>query len=667
MTYRAALRALLVTGLVACGGDDDGDGGSDPSASGGFLLQPSDPCNPRSPTPSNLFTTGDGTVETVDCALPSDPIEAALEALVRSDGAPVDGAVDLPTSVAVLPESLTSTVVFALDGTGSPSGLPPLVALSWSGTATSADAFELVDTVNTVESNSVRLRPRSSFAFGTRHFVVATRALRAEPEREGRPAPFLTAGPAVEALVGLIDDATLAQRTDLDEAAIARIARERGRLEVVLNLLAETTPAILPEDVVSIHSFDTELGDGLLDAVGARFLELAEEQELPFGVVEEEDNLTAPELLPAAPADVNVRSYVIGRVNLIDILNDDLRIRPDWDTDVRVKPVRFIMARPAAGDGSSGFVLATVGFGRGLNDIIGIAEEAAAPQANKAVMLIPPRCVGPRSPGPDGACVEGRTPSEVEDLPDDGPNESPNGNRTDVVGADGIPDASGQGYFPGDPGRLRDTQVAQALEVLHLLVTLRDTSLIEDVLGSTINFSRTSILAHGFTAPAVTAALALWRNSDQPGRGTNEPVENAYFAAAGAGYRELILNGPSELRASFLDSAPDGITADNLAAYVRRVEEEALRQFDIDVLGPAAADLFERFDTVQRARLLRTRTPDTVPAAAVQAFADAWAFPSTLDDLTLATCDDFLWYSCDATEADREATIEARGTVVEDL
>lgn len=644
------MASLLLFVVAACGGEETPEPEPTPSRGEGVVIELDDPCAPVVPEPNNFFTLSDGTSERDGCPVQSTGIDGALEKLERSDGAPVRPRVRVPVSVAVEPQSLSSTVTFDLDQMGSGTGVPSFAFVEWTGTSTLPESFvEVEGVVPTFENMSdLVLSPQSDLAFGTRYYSVLTRAIT---DRDGAP---LSATPIVEALVGLeaIDD------LGLEEAVADRLRRERARLQPVLNALAVASPPVRPEDIVSIHSFDTTLGPERLQALGTRMFQLIDEGEVPFRIRIDDANLTPGELSPAVSnAEFpDVGRVIEGRLDVIQPLGEGLRIRTDWDEDVQVRPLRFTMTLPSDDNNVQGLALILPGFGRGLADVLSVAQQAAA--QNFASVAFALRCHGPRAPDESGRCGDGRSDAELEAL-----DQEPNSDDERIAGPDGIPDDSGIGFFPGGAAELRDSQLATALELLHVFSYFRDRSDgFEAEIGADYVASRIRLGVHGHIGQVVTAALSLY-----PGAQRRSPVQTVTFVQSGAGYRELVLNGPPDVRQAFLDSAPEGISADNLASYLSRLEDEVMVSLDIERNAPLASELFENtIGRLERARSITQGQPQTTSVDALRDFERAWAFPDSLSPQLMGlveACDEFLFFPCGG--FDTAGTEQARALVIQ--
>lgn len=645
-SWSALLPTLFATSLAACGddsGSDNGENGATPDVSR-ILYSPVDACDDSTvPRPNQLFEQ-----EALEaCPLPSDPVEAAIVQLERGEGAEVDTTIELQVDRTVLPESLSSTVTFALDDSGSPSGLPPLVFLRRTVTGTVV-TFE---TVPFVASRSglkvIRLEPQDDLAFGVEHFVVATRAIVDEAE----PAVPLEPSDEVSVVVGNAEPADVG----IEEPAAARLLAERGRVSDVLALIAsQGQPAIQADDIVSIHSFRTKLGPERLVRLAQRYSDAFLVGRMPTDI-SITDTPPLSEISPISPDDPDdfdekVDGILRGTITVPRLLDEGGRLRETWDTDGQTIDVQFVLSQPT---GAGPFRVAVMfsGFGRGGTDIIPMAPENA--NVGTAVMLVDLRCHGTRSPDPLGDCIEERSAAAVESLVDTQPN---NGDTRVLVGSgDGIPDDSGRYFMPGDPGQLRDTQLAAAIEILHILSVLRFESdeLAEDTFG--ILDAELGLIAHTQASPVALAALAMFSEYPDNGVPRRSRLRRAMFLGGGVGYRDLILDGPEQIETDFLATAPEGISSDNVNSYVIGLEERILEALDPTVLGPQAATLFERNAD---SAIYFPRIPDSIPDSARNRLNDTLD-PDDYEAANSVSCEQFLFFPCPGDEA--IATIQARG------
>jgi len=655
MRTRWGLLPMLPVFLaVACGGDDGGDGTGGPDDNGTtlegtrVLYDLADPCaEDRFPAPNRFFSEE----ALAACPAPSDPVEAAIQGAERGEGAPVDTSVELRVDRTVLPESLSSTVTFALDGTGSTEGLPPLVMLQEvvTGTVTS---YTLVDFVASRSGLKViRLEPRSDLPNGEAFFVVATRALVDESETNE---PFV-ASDAVQVVVGLEEP----EDVDIEEPVASRLLAERGRIAPLLPVLqVDGTPSIRPEDIVSIHSFRTRLGPERLVRLAERYGDAFAAGRMTADIAIVDDQVQLGELSPAIPPDDpqdfddKVASIQRGTITMPRLLDETGRLRDTWDSDNQTIEVNFVLSVPDASE-PYGLIAMFYGFGRGETDIISMAPENA--NATNAVMLVDLRCHGTRSPDPVGVCQEERTPEAIQGLVDTQPN---NGDTRVAAGRrDGIPDDSGRFFLSGDPARLRDTQLAAALEILHVLSNLRfETQTLDEETGLEFDATSLGLIAHAQASPAALAAIAMFARFPEEDLEPRNRVPRVMFLGGGVGYADLILEGPSQLRTDFLDTAPEGITGDNARAYLEELEGRVLEALDPAVLGPLAQPLFER---ESESAVFYPRFPRDVPDSARDRL-DETLEPTQFERASNVSCEHFLFFPCQGNEF--QATTDARSS-----
>jgi hypothetical protein len=595
-TRRGLLPGLCALALFAwtgaCGDDSgNGENGNGPAVDGTpVLYSPTDPCDQGDvPRPNQLFTVE----ELAECPLPSDPVEAAIAGLERGEGADVDTAIELQVDGAVLPESLSSTVTFALDGSGSPTGLPPVVLIRRVVTGTTT-TFETVDFVASRDGlRVIRIEPREDLDFGVEHYVIATRAITTETE----PPEALAPSPEVEVVVGNAEPADV----NIEDPVAARLLAERGRVSDVLALVAtQGQPAIAADDIVSIHSFRTKLGPERLVLLAQRYSDAFVAGRIEGDITITDNAVPVGEISPIGPDNrdfsENVESLQRGTITMPRLLDENGRLRDTWDTDGQTIDVAFTLSIPAGG-GRFGVAAAFLGFGRGSADIVNLAPENAS--VGVAVMQVDLRCHGSRSPDPVGVCQEGRSRAEIDGLVDEQPN---NFDPRAPGSPDGIPDDSGRFFFSGEPGQLRDTQLAATIEILHVLSVLRfQPEELENAASIEVTDSETGLIAHAQAAPAALAALAMFARFPDNDVPTRNRAFRAMFAGAGVGYEELILDGPlidpqspEQIRTDFLATAPEGIDEDNVTSYVRELETRVLEALDPEVVGPEAAALFNR-------------------------------------------------------------------------
>lgn len=644
------LTALALSATSGACGDSSDNGGDD---NGGnvdgtpVLFSPTDPCDQGDvPQPNQLFDTE----ELASCPLPSDPVEAAIAGLERGEGADVDVAIALQADGAILPESLSSTVTFALDGSGSPSGLPPVVLIRRIVTGT-VTTYETVDFVASRDGlRVIRIEPREDLDFGVEHYVIATRAITTE----GATPEALAPSPEVEVVVGNAEPGDVG----IEDPVAARLLAERGRVSDVLALVAtEGQPAISADDIVSIHSFRTKLGPERLVQLAQRYSDAFVAGRIGGDITITDNALPLGEISPIPPDnqdDFNekIQNIQRGTIAMPRLLDEDGRLRSTWDTDGETIDVQFLLSEPTGG-GPFRVAAMFSGFGRGTADIISMAPDNG--NVGTAVMLVDLRCHGSRSPDPLGVCQEERSLSEIDGLVDTQPN---NGDTRVTSGSpDGIPDDSGRFFFSGDPGQLRDSQLAAVIEILHVLSVLRfQIEELEAAASMQLEDSETGLIAHAQASPVALAALAMFSQFPDNGIPTRSRGFRAMFLGGGVGYEELILDGPNQIRTDFLATAPEGIDEDNVTSYIRELEARVLEALDPNVVGPEAAELYAR--TAESA-IFFPNFPRDVPGEARELLDDTLS-PDRYERATGVSCEHFLFFPCQGNEF--QPTVQARGS-----
>lgn len=620
-------------GLVACGGDDGEEATMTmapppppppvPTSSVAFFA--ADPCSATVPTPTDLFFDETDRSELDACPLLDDPIDAIVELVSREARAPYEASalrVVLPVAGGLDPMSVRPT------GT---STLPPLMMLS---TASTAAGFAMVEFTADVEGDAIVLTVAEDLEPRSRYVVVATRGLQ---DLETPPRPL---EPSTAALA-LVGDAAISPSTfpNLDSAEAARLERMRQELRLAIQVLEDA--GVSREDIVSIHSFTTRGPPDVLADVVERYQTALAEGRYRYEVVVTQRDITPAEIYDREiPQDV--QWFVRGFVRAPRLLDDQLRLRPDWETVEEWVQVPFLMSipRPRQGLPDEPFKVAVqvVGFGRSNLDARGLADNLAG--VNTSLLAIELRCHGRRSPGPDGVCLEDRTDAEAAMLADV---ESNNRNPL-FVGRDQIPDESGIGFFPGDPRQLRDTQIAAVLEIIHVVQSLRTGGA---WLAENLNVQPTEVhlIAHGSAALPAAAAAALLDPQRQ--------LRTVQFLAGGASLEELILNGAEAQYEAFAQTLPGplagtsskqqaGAVLQRLSSYLAPVEiasiAERFRASLLPSAGTARALVISPMGDVGRTRF--------VSVAARQALIDGLSIPTNRVVMNPSPCDDFFLYAC---------------------
>jgi hypothetical protein len=592
-----------------------------------------DPCGDLTPRPTDLFVGEDGRPEVGDCPLPMDPLDAAVAIVERDQRAPLDAEVFLPVDGSLDLGTLSSTVTLDFSATSSASGaLPPVALLELSETATrTVDISTRFDTMRggIVVSPSRDLVPRR------RYVVVATTALR----DTGSPAQALAPSPAVRALTGGEAIAEGAYE-GLGAQGAARLERMRRALRPALRALEAASPAVTAGDIVSIHAFTTRPGPDLLENVVQRYEAAVAAGVYPYRVRIESPMLAPSEVYgPAVPASAyaNVERFVSGVIEAPRMLDANLRLRPGWATTAETVDVPFLLSVPRGG-AQIPVAVQVVGFGRSRIDARALANDmGGGPRGG--VLAIELRCHGRRSPGLDGRCGENRTEAEAQALLDeDRNNENPLSaeNRPD-----GIPDASGVGFFPGDPRQLRDTQIAAVIEIAHVVGSLREGSAWS---AESIEVDRAGVhlLAQGYTALPAAAAAALASNPLRP--------RTVIFPAGGADLDELILEGATAQRQAFTASLPGTIGPAQADTLLGRLADY-LAPVRIGAFGSA---FVERYTVQGRLRGVLLPHPEPGDPGVTQfvtedaraALAAGLSIPSRYVSRHLPRCDDYFIFPC---------------------
>ncbi len=587
-----------------------------------------DPCGNAVPKPSDFFFDADGQTETAGCPLPADPIRSAIELAQRFDGAPVDSEVSIPLDGSLDPRSLSSTTAFSLTGgsTTAAGAMPALLVLQRIGTATLADAWTVVDSSVTYNNDAIRMRPDTDLAYNSFHAVILTRTAKDAEQ----PAQRLGQSATVKALLGAEVIAAGAFE-GLSAPAAARLERMREQLAPLVPLLATATPPIAAEDIASLHGFTTEKGPAhVTDAVDDYFTAIAGGR-YNF----EQTNRVVPfsEVYPGLPAIAyeGVAEFRVGTIKAPKVLDDEGHLRTNWTQRVETIDIPFSLSIPARAQ-RYGLTVFVPGFGRGKIDGRSIAPQLAQ-GASSAVLTIDLRCHGDRAPGADGVCGENRNAQDVAALEDEDPN---NGNP-EFNGPDGIPDASGQGFFPAEPRALRDSQIAAIIEILHVLGAVRAGG---TTFGSNININvgQIHLIAQGHSAPAAVGAMAHLRFP------TNSIT--LQLAGAGAGYKELITEGHEDLTQSFINSMPDGIEGGDMSNYLSELENTVLLPLDVDAWGAEVRQRLRLPGNQVRVLMNYGRVPEYVSEDARDALVDALSLGSSRRSQHNGACDDFFLYTC---------------------
>lgn len=623
---------------VHCGGEEPEP---PPPPTTVALFDVEDPCGTNVPAPSNFFVDADGQPETTDCVLPDNAIDAAIELAQRFDGAPVDSEVSVPMDGSLDPRSLSSTVSFSLTGgsTGAAS-LPAVVLLANVGTATLAEGWQTVDANVTFNNSAVRVRPEADLAFNTFHVLIVTRTAKDSEQ----PPQRLGQSKAVSLLLGSSPIAAGAVE-GLTATGAARMERMRQQLAPLVALLATATPPMSVDDIASVHGFTTEKGEAHVTGAIDDYFSALERGRYGF----EQSNRVVPfsEVYPGLPAIAydGLAEFRVGTIKAPKVLDDEGHIRANWTEQVETVDIPFSLSIPSRSN-RYGLTVFVPGFGRGKIDGRAIAPQLAN-AATSAVLTIDLRCHGDRSRDASGLCGENRDAQEVAALEDD---EANNGNP-EFNGADGIPDDSGIGFFPGDPRALRDTQIAAIIEILHVLGAVRAASTTFEA-PINVNVAQIHLIAQGHAAPAALGAMANVRFP------TNSIT--LQLPSGGVGYDQLILDGPEDLRQSFLSSAPEGVEPGDAASYLAELEDTILAPLDTAAWGAEVRQRLRLTGNQVRVLLNHSRVAEYVTTEARDDLADQLSLGSNRQSQHNGACDDFFLYTCSL--GDNPAWLEeARG------
>lgn len=620
------LVSALLLAAYGCGGEDEKPPTDKPPAEAGIAFAVGAPCGLNHPTPTDLFSEA----VRVSCGDADDPIDAAIERVELAQRAPLDARVRLPLTGAAAELSLSSTVAIEFDGRSGGGGLPAWVLIEETpATGTSSKAHSALTASMTVSEDAIELEPTEALTPDRFHAVVVTKAaMAADGETPLAPSP------AVQALVGATPIAAGAY-PELDADGAARLEAMRVRLQDVLDALAKASPPVSREDIVSIHGFTTRAGDQLYASMVARYEAAVAAGVYGYDIRIDEADIPPSEIYIGNEVRENVSSFVRGVVMVPKFL-DGNRFRADWETNGDLVEVPFLLSIPTQGTRYK-VAVQVVGFGRSRIDARALANAMGGAPTGSA-MAIELRCHGSRAPGEDGVCTDNRSEEAIDALKDEVSN---NGNEA-FSGSDGIPDASGIGFFPGDPLELVDTQIASALEIIHVLATLRRNNGPFEAESIPVDTSGVHLVAQGALAVPGAAAAAFAPVSAQP--------RTVQFPAGGTGLSDLVLNGPDAQKAAFLADLPSGIAPEQgrtlltrLAPFLAAVQVEAF-----------ASKLIQRytFNGQRRALLLphpRTGTPGKtqfVSAEARDRLDQQLDLPSRFRSEHLARCDDYFIYTC---------------------
>ncbi len=557
---------------------------------------------------------------------PRTRFEKALFFAQLDEGVPVNSDIVLPIDGSLDGATLSSTVTFALEG-GAGGSLPPLVMLKATVGATAAADFEVVS-VSASFDDAIRVQPAIPLEVGHAYVVVATSAIK-DGERPQKP---VAAAPPTTLLVGKTPIAAGAIE-GLDATGAERLERARLSLAPIVSLLAKASPPIPAEKITSIQMFTTVPNPlERTSKIFAAYQAAVRQGRYPFKVTTEGGGDRDPaELYPGLPAIAyqSIMSYRRGTITVPQVLGDDLRQRDNFPQVVREIEVPFIITIPRSPP-PYGVVLYVPGFGRSKLDVRALANEmAGTPKA--AVLAIDLRCEGDRAPDASGVCADGRTETEIAALAD----ALPNNNNMELVGPDGVPDASGQYFFPGDARALRDTQIAAAIEILHVYKTLRDSNAFLSQ-GLSPDPNHLHVVAQGDASLAALMAVAF----------SEIAPKTVQVPSGGTGFQELILGGPEPLKSSFVATLPEGIGAARAEEYLARLEAGFLRSVAIETIGPLVKDKLAVGGEARRLLLNHPNGGTWVPVSARQRLTQGVPIPASRVSQHLGNCDDFFIFSC---------------------
>ena len=626
----AAAGGGLVAALcfAACGGDDGTDEPPPPPAGTAFVfaLNAATPCDATVPRPTDLFRGDDLSSELTTCAPPSDPIEAALQAVTRDDGAALatpiiigvsGGDLDAASVAARTSFSLTSTV-----GTSTAAAIPPVLLLrSDDGTSTVAADWTVVSATPLYAGGELLVTPNEPLDNGAFYALVATDSILSGGGVPVGAAPAMALITGAEAIAaGAIEG--------LDGPTAAKLERERQRLSVVIGLLATAKPPIAREHIKSIQGWHSALGPKRLERVLLAYRTAVGQGRFPYAVTRTVGN-RSPDMVyaPGTPASFyeNVDHFFQGTITVPNPLDDAGHFRDGWATsDAQTTEVPFLISIPKPTPMRYPVTLMLPGYGRSSLDVRALAN-AVGGGGRSAVMAIDLPFHGARTVDP--ATGAART-DDTESNGDPG-----------QQGADGVPDASGQGYLTGAPRAARDRMLAMVLEVVHILETIKDTTAFRTHLISPEGReSQTHLIGQGHTAAVAIHAAAAVR------------IGTLQLPSGGVGIQNLLTDGPPALTDGFMATVPSGVTAANLSDYVARLEATVLSGV---AMAESAEVVKERYvNAVGRpVRVLlphgsQTQTGQHVPAAARQALVSMLSLPSSRVSEHKLPCDDFFVHTC---------------------
>lgn len=614
MGARGRWALLTVTvGFVACGGDEDGS--TEPpviTAPGvGFTYDADEACAASVPVPNDLFRAANLQLER-DCGAPADAIDAAIDAVVRQEGAQPNTAIALPIingdlAVQTINKQVAWSLTSSVGTSSTATDLPPLVLLQRVGSSTTAAGWQRVEVDAAYAGGTLTVTPRRALDSATYFVLVATNSIT---DAKGTP---LTASPAVSLMVGA-SPIVAESYPALDAGTAAKLERERGRLAPVVALLAGSNPAITADRIASIQGWTTAVGDRLLERTIDAYRAAVARGRYDFSVTTVGGDLDPMTVFPTGSEFGNVRAVRRGTIRVPKLLDASGRIRPGWDsTAIETTEVPFIITLPRTNRMRYPTTVLLTGYGRGKEDALSLAHEfGGGPQSSVLAIDLPYH--GARSTNPADT--------------------SPNNGNPVITGADGIPDASGDGFFQGDPGALRDGLIATVLEVVHIVDAIKDGESFEDEL---INPDRRLTNIH-MIAQGHSAMIGLLAS-------VHSPVGTVQLPSGGFGVDDMVIEGPAGLRAAFLASGPAGVNEANLATYFAKLDASILIGLGLPRASQAA---YDRYIDGNPVRILAAHPnfPEFVNADARQTMVDMLMLPGDRVSRHLAVCDDFFIYTC---------------------
>lgn len=602
----------LALAPLACGGEDEKVDPPLPDIPPTIVFSAADPCTAQVPQPTDLFRDASGIDAAATCGSVSDPIEAAIRGALADDGVPIDSEINVAFSGPIDAETATSTTASLL--------------LKKTGTGTTANDWELVPHVKMLEGMTLKIVPLAPLEAATYYAVVLNDSIQAEKRPIGQH-------PAVKALVGNSVIAAGAFE-GLDAPTAERLERDRLRLAPAVSMLEGLPPPLLlaRTQIRSIHGFTTSLGFGRAEKLIDDYRDALTAGKFAYAVT------AGAELMPADvyPAGTppafyqSVRAFLRGTIKVPKLLDAENHIRADWATAGEMIDVPFLMSLPTGGNYAVAMYLPGL---RGSKQTIRDIAPSIAGAPRGATFGFDLRCHGDRSADANGDCKDERSATEVMMLVD----QTPNGNP-ERTGPDGVPDNSGVGFFPGDARALRDTQLASAIEVVHVLETFQRGTAILTAAGISASSTDLHLIAHGHSAPVGVLASVLLRT----------PIRTVVLPAGGTGLKTLIENGPAEQKTAFDRTLPQGVTSGNRAAYLTRLESTVLKAISYE---EAAALAKARYLTPSRGseRILLTHgaIAELVPQAARQTLIDSIGLAEVSRvSAHRGDCDSFYLHTC---------------------